>query len=218
MKTIYSVGYNDYCHLDSWLSKKTKTILYETELTEKDSIVILHGGEDISPSLYNQLPRYTHASKEPSLRDEREWNIIDKAIKLQIPILGICRGAQLLTAYHGGTLIQDVNNHVVTQHLIETRDNWSFSVNSLHHQMCNIFELPDVELIGWTKDKVATEFKDLTPYKTMIPWTSPEFRDPEIFYFKSTNCLGVQSHPEMLPEKHLLNTYLKQFISKQMLG
>ncbi|CAF4361579.1 unnamed protein product, partial [Adineta steineri] len=41
-------------------------------------------------------------------RDEFEWEVIGRALKLKLPILGICRGLQLFNVYHGGTLIFDI--------------------------------------------------------------------------------------------------------------
>ena len=74
-------------------------------------VLILHGGGDISPALYNKpvAPRGGGYYK-PSHRDQQEWMFIKEAVKQNIPIVGICRGAQMLCAFDGGELVQHINN------------------------------------------------------------------------------------------------------------
>lgn len=43
-------------------------------------------------------------------RDELEFSLLDKCVNRQIPVLGICRGAQLINVYFGGTLFQDLKD------------------------------------------------------------------------------------------------------------
>jgi putative glutamine amidotransferase len=67
--------------------------------------VLLMGGTDVDPRLYGQEagPETDQPDRE---RDEIELDVIDQAIKRDLPILAICRGLQILNVYHGGTLIQ----------------------------------------------------------------------------------------------------------------
>jgi putative glutamine amidotransferase len=67
--------------------------------------VLLMGGTDVDPQLYGQEagPETDRPDRE---RDEIELDVIDQAIKQDLPILAICRGLQILNVYHGGTLIQ----------------------------------------------------------------------------------------------------------------
>ena len=108
--TVYSGLYQDFAHLDSL--GKGKVIFNPDDMTETNSILILHGGADISPSLHNKKAApWTHANDYPSPRDKAEVALAQRAIAPNIPIFGICRGAQLLTALAGGTLVQHVNGH-----------------------------------------------------------------------------------------------------------
>ncbi|QDY70790.1 gamma-glutamyl-gamma-aminobutyrate hydrolase family protein [Qingshengfaniella alkalisoli] len=67
--------------------------------------VIIGGGDDISPDLYGgQL--VTSARLEPA-RDALEHDIVADAMERGIPVLGICRGAQMLNVVLGGSLHQD---------------------------------------------------------------------------------------------------------------
>ena len=67
--------------------------------------VIIGGGDDISPSLYGADPQVT-ARLDPD-RDRMEHGIAKRALAEDIPVLGICRGAQMLNIALGGTLHQD---------------------------------------------------------------------------------------------------------------
>jgi len=70
--------------------------------------IIISGGEDISPELYNETNEglSRNVFKE---RDTFEFAVVNEAIKRKIPVLGICRGMQILNIFSGGSLYQDIN-------------------------------------------------------------------------------------------------------------
>lgn len=69
--------------------------------------VVICGGWDIEPQLYGQEP--TEKMEETdSLRDKTEMTLLGAALDLDMPVLGICRGAQMLNVHLGGTLHQHV--------------------------------------------------------------------------------------------------------------
>lgn len=68
--------------------------------------VILGGGDDVDPARYAED---AHAeARIDRARDALEWGVIERALERELPILAICRGAQLLNVFHGGTLHQDL--------------------------------------------------------------------------------------------------------------
>jgi putative glutamine amidotransferase len=69
--------------------------------------LVLSGGEDVEPSRYGEAPIPELGVVNPA-RDAMEWRALDVALELDMPVLGICRGMQLLNVYLGGTLYQDV--------------------------------------------------------------------------------------------------------------
>jgi putative glutamine amidotransferase len=75
-------------------------------LASLDGLVIC-GGWDIDPSRYGQQPS-DKMEETDSLRDETEMTLLGAALKLDMPVLGICRGAQMLNVHLGGTLHQHV--------------------------------------------------------------------------------------------------------------
>lgn len=84
--------------------------------------VILTGGNDLS---WTKSPR---AAKE---RDEFESELIKYCYDNNIPVLGVCRGMQLLNLFFGGQL-QKVTHHVTKNHTVLFFDGKSYSVNSYH--------------------------------------------------------------------------------------
>ena len=69
--------------------------------------LVLTGGEDVAPERYGATPHPT-LGDVAAARDELEWRALDGALERQLPVLGICRGIQVLNAYFGGTLYQDL--------------------------------------------------------------------------------------------------------------
>ena len=69
--------------------------------------LVLSGGEDVAPARYGALPHPALNEVSPA-RDELEWRALDAALARRLPVLGICRGIQVLNVYFGGTLYQDL--------------------------------------------------------------------------------------------------------------
>jgi putative glutamine amidotransferase len=69
--------------------------------------ILLGGGRDIDPCRYGQDPTEYLAPTEP-LRDAFELELTGRALDRGLPILGMCRGLQILNVTLGGTLVQDV--------------------------------------------------------------------------------------------------------------
>jgi len=69
--------------------------------------ILFTGGADLAPDLYGETAHYASGPFQP-LRDAYEMPLAKKALDTDLPILGICRGAQLLNVALGGTLWQDI--------------------------------------------------------------------------------------------------------------
>ena len=124
----------------------------ETVIARLDGLV-LSGGADLEPSRYGEQAQAELGDVEPE-RDEWEFALLREARRTGLPMLGICRGAQLANVFFGGTLHQhvgldegaghpqwDVDGHhrthevrVVAGTLLATLVDERLDVNSLHHQ------------------------------------------------------------------------------------
>jgi putative glutamine amidotransferase len=69
--------------------------------------VLLTGGGDVDPVLYGEDRHPTVDDAEPG-RDEFEIDLVRRAMAADMPVLGICRGTQVLNVAVGGTLVQDI--------------------------------------------------------------------------------------------------------------
>ncbi|MET1065491.1 MAG: type 1 glutamine amidotransferase [Arthrobacter sp.] len=74
--------------------------------------VILPGGGDLDPRLYGELPGDACYDVSQS-QDELDLAVAQRSIAAGVPVLGICRGHQLLNVLYGGTLIQDMDPSTV---------------------------------------------------------------------------------------------------------
>ena len=108
--------------------------------------VLLAGGTDIAPSLYNQ-PRDEKTEDPDDERDGLERILLAGAFEADIPVLAICRGLQFFNVYFGGTLHQHIEGHtqpgVHDAHSVEVLAATRLAaiagaglhmVNSRHHQ------------------------------------------------------------------------------------
>lgn len=94
------------------LSKIKDISTLDSIIAQLDGIIFT-GGADINPHCYNQNnPQYGLGEVDPE-RDACEISLAKKILKeTQIPVLGICRGMQLLNVVAGGTLYQNIESEV----------------------------------------------------------------------------------------------------------
>src|SRR5436190_4101149 len=67
--------------------------------------LLISGGTDLDPALYGQ-ERAPETELPDRRRDRMERRLLREALNIDMPVLGICRGCQVLNVFHGGTLMQ----------------------------------------------------------------------------------------------------------------
>src|SRR5215212_11259376 len=82
----------------------------EPSLKELDGL-LLTGGGDIAPAYYHE-PAHPKTNPPDATRDEFELEITRMALDQDFPMLGVCRGLQVLNVSAGGSLIQDIPSEV----------------------------------------------------------------------------------------------------------
>ncbi|MEP7008939.1 MAG: gamma-glutamyl-gamma-aminobutyrate hydrolase family protein [Acidobacteriota bacterium] len=84
------------------------------EFAARAAGVLLSGGCDIEPSRYGEAVLPEGKVESLKKRDELEWNVLDAARELRLPVWGICRGLQVINVYFGGSLWQDLPSQVAS--------------------------------------------------------------------------------------------------------
>jgi len=173
--------------------------------------LMLTGGDDINPLLYSEEPHIKLRNVIPQ-RDIFEYELLKYAQKRKTPVLGICRGHQLINTFFGGTLYQDnslkessyirhsqIKGNDFLEHTIKIKTNtWLHSFlgdkilcNSYHHQ--SVKDLAEGFIISAeSMDGIAEAI---------------EKADKEFF------CIGIQWHPEMMSDKNqLMQNIFNEFL------
>lgn len=167
--------------------------------------LIIWGGADISPSIYDEpVGPHTGAGEALSKRDEVEVGVINAAIANGIPIIGVCRGAQLLCALAGGKLHQHVTGHM-GDHGIITDEGIEYVTSSIHHQMMDVTTLlpENYKMIAWSKLNLSTEVTQTV--------------EPEIVYFPKIKGLAIQGHPEFMHPDCDFVDYCRKLVQEYLL-
>jgi putative glutamine amidotransferase len=158
--------------------------------------VLFAGGEDVDPSLYDEPKKYDSVHTDRT-RDDFEFTLLDQALERRLPILGICRGIQMINVKFGGTLYQDLKSetaieldhrqpddrtkpvHTVTvtdpeSHLSGTLAG-SCRVNSLHHQAIRRLGR-GLKVTAHSEDGLAeaVEAADDYPFLMAVQWHPEE--------------------------------------------
>lgn len=178
---------------------------------------LLTGGTDLSPSLYGGDVSNELLDVRESVREDVELSLLDYAFQHDVPVLGICRGIQLLNVYKGGTLYEDL-----VQGLPEVDEDgspvvhWqSFDYSKPSHTVKLVEGGLLNELLG--VDEVITnsmhhqgvrKLADSLEALAYGPGGLVEaLRAPELSF-----ALGLQWHPEYLGEHQDMNRIFEAFV------
>lgn len=154
---------------------------------------LLSGGNDVGSS---------------QKRDETETNLIEMAVDQKIPVLGVCRGLQMLNVYFGGSVIHDLTGvcgqpdaHVVGNHAVKIEDgkfrsllkNHELDVNSYHRRAVTKTTLaPELRAFAFSQDGLV-----------------------EGLYYPGLPIIAIQWHPEREnpardADRNLINAWLNR--------
>lgn len=98
-----------YCNYLSWLGADSRLITPGSLVPREFCGLVLSGGGDVHHSLYGGDPSLCDQVSEA--RDELEFRLMDIALEKRVPVLGICRGIQILNVFLGGTLAGHIEGH-----------------------------------------------------------------------------------------------------------
>lgn len=212
---------------------------YEKLAGGKNDVLILGGGEDINPHLYTRKPSrfscpiWGIGLGSHSDRDEVERNLISVAKERGMKIVGVCRGAQMLFACLGGSLIQHVTGHGEDHPVFFTPAGEDVyyrmgepyipdevvSISS-HHQMMAVNSLRCKILLGNLHDYRLSKFYVFDD-ENVVPKNESEGMlhtpEPDIVQI-SNNYLMIQGHPEWGSKDHIYTKVCQVFFNYIMQG
>jgi gamma-glutamyl-gamma-aminobutyrate hydrolase PuuD len=203
--TIGNIWYAE-SFISNLFNEGKDTLLTSPNQIADVDLVVFWGGEDVNPKLYGEKNKHSHINPT-SGRDRFEMLMWERAVRLQKPILGICRGAQFACVMSGGKLWQHVNNHS-QDHQIIMANGEVVLVTSTHHQMMRPGK--NTQTLGVSKEKLS-----LQKYNEngVFADNSPEV---EIAYDPITNALMIQGHPEYPHATTSFKNLTKTLIQKHL--
>ena len=204
----------------NWIEDDNIIILDAYTIKNTDSIlaladgIILTGGEDINPLQYNDTINLAVCGDINYQRDTLERKLFDFALENKIPLIGVCRGMQMMNVASGGTLYGDIPSEIGTtvihrnngevMHEIAIVDTCSlifpirtdtFMVNSWHHQGLND--------LSKNLRVIARSFDGLPEAVVMEKSTHPFM-------------IAVQFHPERLGKENPIHQKIRDSFYKAM--
>ncbi len=198
-----------------------------SDIVEGIDGLLLQGGTDVCPNTYGEEPMRPEWSGD-ELRDRYEIALIKACLEQNKPILGICRGCQILNVALGGSLYQDINTQVEGS-LVHR--NWDV-YEDLHQDVVlaegsTLMSIYNGASSGRINSIHHQSIKDVAP-SLRVEATSPEdgviegvclddsLSDDE--HHQGRYALGIQWHPEFIAPKDsslldpgpLMNHFLSQ--------
>lgn len=192
-----------------WLSGGIPVVL--KHMKKKPSIdgLVLGGGKDVYPALYQQKAKSGYLYDRE--RDYMEKNWLDYALARKLPVLGICRGAQMLNVHLGGNLHMDLSlvyseanyphNFFAYQFF---RKKILLSQNTLMHRIFNCDEMMVNSIHKQSIDKLGKGLKVTAREPNGIIQAVEKEDHPFL--------MGVQFHPERLIYQRRFRKLFQVFI------
>lgn len=166
----------------------------DEQLKECDGVLI-SGGDDVDPQLYNEQPLPMTVIEKASV-EQLDIDCIHYCEQHKLPLFAICRGIQILAVVYQASLNQHIQNHMKTQHSLIIAPN-SFlhgldltQVNSYHHQA--LAQCPKGFMISAISEDGIIE----------------AIEKPEMF--------AVQWHPELMEDDTVLRFFTDYVLAKKI--
>lgn len=226
----YTNGKVDSCHIDendilliedaSKIKANTYRHSNAAEVMQDIDAVVFTGGEDISPTLFREVEVWhgIEAEKDYNVtRDVSDYILMSYCIDKDIPILCICRGAQMLGVVSGAKLIQDIQTYYTEQGIpydyshrydksdsTATKDYVSHPAivtrkNSLFY---NIFKCDTLEGCPSWHHQAIGKLEHTNAVATAVTTSSGIEIIEALEWPDKRFVLGVQFHPEIVMLKH----------------
>ena len=170
------------------------TTAYLAEVVKDIDGLLLIGGVDVDPSFFNETAHEKLGTVD-TLRDVNELKLIRLAANRNIPMLGICRGCQMLNVAFGGDLVQDIPSQIKDKSVAHRVSAGNRRVHSVAIEPGSML----AKIIGKTTLEVNSSHHQSV--KTLAPGARLDAQSSDgvveaIDFYPTRRILGVQWHPE----------------------
>ena len=170
------------------------------------------GGRDIDPMFYGE-ERIEECGKVILFEDEYDMVLVKEAVKQGKPVMGICRGMQLINVLYGGSLYQDIP----TQYSDEITHTRKESTEENFHTVNIEKESYLAKVLGETEDvKVNTSHHQAVKDVAKVFKVTAKALDGTIEAMENIDAsiLCVQWHPERLQDIEIYQKLMKDFVNR----
>ncbi len=161
--------------------------------------LLLTGGEDVWPGRYGKAFDTVRCTEMNPHRDSLELALIEKALAMKMPVMGVCRGNQILNVYLGGTLIVDIPTDIGVRirHQCDDYLKCFHTVNVISSSMLSTICMASAAEVTTNHHQAVDRLSPLLISNVVsddnliegVEWKNPEGK---------AFLLGVQWHPERM--------------------
>jgi len=161
--------------------------------------LLVTGGADVYPGWYGKLSDTARCGSFDFYRDTLEMKLIAKAIEMKMPVVGICRGEQIINVSLGGSLIIDIPTNydtIIKHRLIDWKNCFhqvNITKNSLLDRICKPDDFTTNSNHHQAIDRISDQLVAVASTKDGII-EAVEWKEPNNKSF----LIAVQWHPERL--------------------
>lgn len=206
--TAYAEAVAQAGGLPVWLSREADPVQVAGAL----DAVLIAGGQDVDPRLYGAVPTPQTTVLDP-VRDRFEIELVRAAVTLERPVLGICRGLQLINVALGGTLQPDLAVGAGESHAFLGYPGWyrshavelapgsrlaamlgrTVSVNSYHHQCVDRLG-DELVAVAHAPDGVIEAVELPGADVVAVQWHPEMLREPDpVFSWLVNSCYNLDN-------------------------
>ncbi|NOY50813.1 MAG: gamma-glutamyl-gamma-aminobutyrate hydrolase family protein [Chlorobi bacterium] len=212
-----------------WLSRFEENVEYKNlyplgvdsaiKVLQNCNGLLLTGGEDVFPAYYGQIGDTVSCGTIDYYRDSLEFALISYAIKNKMPIIGVCRGEQILNVALGGSLYVDIPGEF-DSYVIHRQDDWRNCYHDVFLVDSTLLEAISSVEFGKVTSNHHQGIKKLGNGLRVSAYSADSL--PEAVEWENRGdksfLMAVQWHPERMDTLHLLSAPMaREFLDEARL-
>lgn len=177
--------------------------------------IVIAGGADVNPARYGEKPD-RHVTTWYNDRDESELLYIEQADERELPVLGVCRGMQLLAVSRGGKLVQHLPDITGTD--VHTGGEHAGNANGFSSVTVHVE--PGHKLSALAKEKLTVACYHHQSVKSHPGFVGTAFSTDGVLHAMEAEgdrfVVGVQWHPEVMMQQSLFRGFIDAARSRML--